>query len=295
MRALRIIRHRLVSIKTTEKITRAMKIVATAKLQGAEARYSMAKTYAQLLGKVIKDLVYRADPEGLPLLGGREQEKTLELLIVSSDRGLCGSFNSGLFRFVDRHIEEQSKKFEKIQLSVIGRKARDAYKNTAFPIRKKWVNYITGKGDYLRSIEIAEDFIDTFYQEGFDRLHIIYNSFVSRLSYKPAVLELIPLCAFAKIQRESFVEFKYEPEREKILQELLPWAVKSEVFRVFLESFASEQIARMTAMDNATRNAEEMIDLLTLTYNRARQESITTELMDIVNGAEALKRGGVGL
>lgn len=295
MRALRFIRRRLVSIKTTEKITRAMKIVATAKLQSAEARYFSAKTYADLLGKVIKDLVYRTDPEGLPLLGGREEEKVLEVLIVGSDRGLCGSFNSTLFRFVSKHIEEQSKKFEKIQVSVIGRKARDFFEKFGLPIRKRWIGYITGKGDYPRALEVAEDVLDTFNQEGFDRLHIIYNSFVSRLSFKPSVLELIPLSAFANVKRENFVEFKYEPEREKILQELLPWAVKSGIFRVFLESFASEQIARMTAMDNATRNAEEMIESLTLTYNRARQESITKELMDIVNGAEALKRGGVGL
>lgn len=285
----------MVSIRTTEKITRAMKIVATAKLQSAEARYSSARTYADLLGKVIRDLVYRTDPEGLPLIGGREEEKILEILIVGSDRGLCGSFNSSLFRFASKHIEEQSKKFEKIQVSVIGRKVWDLFRKSELPVRKKWVGCIRGKGDYPRSLEVAEDMLDTFYQEGFDRLHIIYNSFASRLSFKPSVLELIPLSAFASVKRENFVDFKYEPKREEILQELLPWAVKSGIFRVFLESFASEQIARMTAMDNATRSAEDMIESLTLTYNRARQESITKELMDIVNGAEALKRGGVGL
>jgi len=292
---LRVLRRRISSVRTTQKITRAMKIVAAAKLQSAEARFLSAKPYSELLAKAIRDIVYRTDPEGYPLLVGREGERVLEVLVVGSDRGLCGAFNSSLFRFAADHIKEQSKSFEEVRMSYIGRKAQNLFKREGWTERAGWVNCITGKGDHPRAVEVADDLLDAFWEGRFDRLHVVYNRFVGRMHYKPHVIELIPLSAFAGIGRESFVEFKFEPNRGEVLQSLLLWAVKSAVFSIFLESFAAEQSARMMAMDNATRNAEEMIDTLTLTYNRARQESITKELMDIVNGAEALKGGGAGL
>ncbi|HDH96560.1 MAG TPA: ATP synthase F1 subunit gamma [Proteobacteria bacterium] len=292
---LRALRRRLNSVKTTQKITRAMKIVAAAKLQSAETRLLSAKPYSELVAKAIRDIAYRTDPESYPLLAGRSDERVLEVLVVSADRGLCGAFNSSLLRFAEDYIEDHSKQFEKVQVSYIGRKAQSFFKRGKWTAREGWINYITGKDDYARAVEVADNILNAFYDRQFDRLHVVYNRFVSRMAHKPCAVELIPLSAFAGVERGSFVEFRFEPNRDEVLRSLLVQAVRSAVFDIFLESFAAEQSARMMAMDNATRNAEEMIDSLTLTYNRARQESITKELMDIVNGAEALKRGGVGL
>ena len=288
MANLRAIRKRISSVKSTQQITRAMKMVSAAKLRRAQEGINAARPYAKKMREVVTSVAGRAGAEAHPLLTSREAKK-LALLVVTSDRGLCGSFNSGLTRAVFKHIKEHRDEFEEITLFVVGRKGRDFFRRREIPIRKEYLG-VLGSVSRRHAETIANDLVAGFLSEEFDEVQIAFNEFRSAISQVVRFEKMFPIALESSGKTgEDDVDYLYEPSRGEILATLLPKYVQTQIFRFLLESVAGEHGARMTAMDSATNNSVEMISRLTLQMNRARQATITTELTEIVSGAEALK------
>jgi len=291
MANLRAIRKRISSVKSTQQITRAMKMVSAAKLRRAQEAIVAARPYARKMREVALSVASRVDSSAHPLLGSREV-KRLALLVITSDRGLCGSFNAGLTRYVQRYIVEQQATYEKIALFVVGRKGRDFFRRRGISIHKEYMGVLGTIGRW-HAETIASELLEGFVGGEFDEVRVIYNEFRSAISQVAQVERLLPLALKTSEEDQdtsaSGVEYLYEPDKVKILELLLPKYVETDIFRVLLESVAGEHGARMTAMDSATNNSVDMIARLTLQMNRARQATITTELTEIVSGAEALK------
>jgi F-type H+-transporting ATPase subunit gamma len=289
MANLRAIRKRIGSVKSTQQITKAMKMVSAAKLRRAQDAITAARPYARKMREVVGAVAGRAGADAHPLLTEREPRK-LALLLVTSDRGLCGSFNSGLTRAAYRYIQDHRDRFEEIVLFVVGRKGRDFFRRREIPIRKEYIG-VLGAVSRHHAETIGNDLMEGFLAEEFDEVRIVFNEFRSAISQVTRFEKLFPVALEAAegAAGGSDVDYLYEPGQKEILASLLPKYVETQVFRVLLESVAGEHGARMTAMDSATNNSVEMIARLTLQMNRARQASITTELTEIVSGAEALK------
>jgi len=248
-----------------------------------------ARPYARKMREVVQAVAERIDRSAHPVLAPREGKK-LALLIVTSDRGLCGSFNAGLTRQAFRFLAEQREKYEGITLFVVGRKGRDFFRRREVPIRKEYLG-VLGNIQRNHASTMAKDLIDGFLAGEFDEVQIVFNEFRSAISQVTRFEKLFPL-ALEKTEEEAEgagIDYLYEPGMKEILSDLLPRYVETQIFRVLLESVAGEHGARMTAMDSATNNSVDMIARLTLQMNRARQATITTELTEIVSGAEALK------
>jgi F-type H+-transporting ATPase subunit gamma len=289
--SLRDIRNRIGSVKSTRQITKAMKMVAAAKLRRAQDAILKTRPYAQLLDQTLTRIAARAASEEVvahPLLAPRVQ-RTAEVVVVTSDRGLAGGFNSNIARRAQRFLTENGDRFEKVTVSTIGKKGREFFRARKIEIRKDFTG-IHADLRYERAEAIATEYAERFLSGEVDAVFLAYNEFKSAISQKPVVVQLFPIMtAAADAGPVSGIDFKYEPNREALLQDLLPRHVATQVWRALLESAASEHGARMSAMESATKNAEEMISALTLQYNRARQAYVTKELMEIVSGAEALK------
>ncbi len=292
MPSLRDIRKRIRSVKSTQQITKAMKMVAAAKLRRAQDAILGARPYAVLLHQAIGEVAARAAADGgasHPLLMAREAPKRAELVLVTSDRGLAGAFNSNILRRGQRFLTENQDKYERIHVTTIGRKARDYCRIRKIPVRKDYAG-VHQQLSVAKAEEIAEEMGQRFVSGEVDQVFFCYNEFKSAITQKLTVQQLLPVeTPPAGANGASAIDFKYEPNREQMLAELLPRHLAIQVWRVLLESAASEHGARMTAMDSASRNARDLIARLTLQYNRARQAYITKELMEIVSGAEALK------
>lgn len=288
MANLRAIRKRISSVKSTQQITRAMKMVSAAKLRRAQDGIIAARPYARKMREVVTAVAGRAGSDAHPLLTAREAKK-LALLVVTSDRGLCGSFNSGLTRAVYRFLNEHRGAYEEITLFVVGRKGRDFFRRREIPIRKEYLG-VLGSVSRHYAETIANDLVGGFLAGEFDEVQIAFNEFRSAISQIFRFEKMFPIAleSSGKTGGDD-VDYLYEPSREEILATLLPKYVQTMIFRVLLESVAGEHGARMTAMDSATNNSVDMISRLTLKMNRARQATITTELTEIVSGAEALK------
>ena len=288
MANLRAIRKRISSVKSTQQITRAMKMVSAAKLRRAQDGINAARPYARKMREVVTAVAGRAGSDAHPLLTAREAKK-LALLVVTSDRGLCGSFNSGLTRAVHRFLNEHRGRYEEITLFVVGRKGRDFFRRREIPIRKELLG-VLGSVSRHHAESIANDLVGGFLAGEFDEVQIAFNEFRSAISQVVRFEKMFPIAleSSGKAGGDD-VDYLYEPSREEILATLLPKYVETMIFRILLESVAGEHGARMTAMDSATNNAVDMIARLTLQMNRARQATITTELTEIVSGAEALK------
>ena len=289
MANLRAIRKRIGSVKSTQQITKAMKMVSAAKLKRAQDAIVAARPYARNMREVVERLSRRAGPEAHPLLSSRERKK-LGLLVITSDRGLCGGFNSNLLRAANRFLQENRGRYEEIALSVVGRKARDFFRRRRVPLRKEYIN-ILGSLSYSHAERLAHDVVDGYLAGEWDEVVIAFNEFRSAISQNVRMDKLFPI-AFERAEGEApeaGIDYLYEPSQKEILATLLPKYVETQIFRMLLESVAGEHGARMTAMDSATNNAVDMISRLTLQMNRARQASITKELMEIIGGAEALK------
>ncbi len=288
MTILKDIRRRINAVKNTKQITRAMKMIAAAKLRKAQSRMIEMRPYADKMNAMIATLSGDGESHH-PLLVPRPR-KTVEVVVLTSDRGLCGAFNSNILKTAAKFINERKKEGFDVNVSVIGRKAFDYFKKRGLAMRKSWVG-LSGKIIYSDAQEIANDIIDSYINGTTDKVFFIYNEFKTVMTQKVAVVKLLPLTAVEELEETvwSLTSFIYEPSRQEILNELLPKNIEIQVFKAILESQASEEAARMTAMENATKNADEMIDKLTLQYNKARQAGITKELMDIVGGVEALK------
>ncbi|MFP2959093.1 ATP synthase F1 subunit gamma [Myxococcus sp. 1LA] len=294
MASLRDIRKRIRSVKNTRQITKAMKMVSAAKLRKAQDNILAARPYATMLDQIIADLAARAGDESLshPLLTARPV-KRVELVLLTSDRGLAGGFNSNVIRRANRFLYENTN-LESIRLSTVGRKGNDFFRNRGQNIRKDFGG-LYQRLNYRAAADVAEELVASYINGEVDAVHIVYNEFVTAISQTVKVAQLLPLQTLGAQDQAStgastaLVDFKYEPDRQAVLDRLVPQAVNIKLYRALLESVASEHGARMSAMENATSNASDMIGSLTLTYNRTRQAVITKELMEIVSGAEALK------
>jgi F-type H+-transporting ATPase subunit gamma len=287
--SLRDIRTRIGSVKSTRQITKAMKMVAAAKLRRAQDAILKTRPYAMLLEQTLSRVASRAAAEETvahPLLAPRVQ-RTAEVVVITSDRGLAGGFNSNIARRTQRFLTESSDRFERIELATVGRKGRDFFRARKLDVRKDFTGVNTDLR-YEKAEAIAAEYTQRYLAGEVDAVFLAYNEFKSAISQKPVVFQLLPI-ETEPAEAAAGIDFKYEPSREALLADLLPRHVAMQVWRALLESAASEHGARMSAMESATKNAEEMIGLLTLQYNRARQAYVTKELMEIVSGAEALK------
>jgi F-type H+-transporting ATPase subunit gamma len=293
MPSLKVIRTRIASVKSTQKITRAMKLVAAARLRRAQDAIIGARPYANALQEAVAEVALRAGAESHPLLDQRPVKK-IALVVLSSDRGLAGGFNANLFRGVHRFVAEQNAAPEppEVSIYVVGKKGRDFFRRRkSSPVAREFAG-AAGNVAEARAQEVALTILEVFQTAKVDAVYLIYNEFKSAIQQRVMVEPLLPLIAgklAAGAAAAGQIDFLYEPDKAQLLDALLPMYVQSQVYRALLESIASEFGARMTAMDSATGNAKEVIARLTLQYNRARQAAITKELMEIVSGAEALK------
>ena len=293
------LRVRIDSVKSTQKITSAMKMVAAAKLRRAQEQAEAARPFSDRMDRMMSSLSVGVSEggSGPELLVGNGKSDTHLILVMSSDRGLCGGFNTNIVREVVRRIERLLSEDKKVKLLCVGRKARDV-------LRRRYGDLILASFEdvgrrnlsYADALKIGEKVLDLFDQGEFDVCTVVYNKFQSAISQTVTAQQLIP---YGKSDKDNDLEgdtgsnssgsvYEFEPDENEILAELLPKNISVQIFRGLLESAASEHGARMTAMDNATRNAGEMIDGLTLTYNRTRQAVISSELIEIISGAEAL-------
>jgi len=286
MANLKAIKKRIVSVKNTSKITKAMKMVSAAKLRRAQENVVAARPYAKKLGEVLGRLTAILDADSSPLQQKREVKNAL-LVVVTSDRGLCGGFNTNLCKAAERFVREHKDEYPSLSVMTIGRKGYEYLKNR----QKIYKNQpgVFAKLSYQTAAFLAGEVIDGFLAEEYDEVFLIYNAFRSVMAQDITLERLLPVAPPAAEPTEELPPvYIYEPDKEALLKELLPKNVEVQIFRALLESNASEHGARMTAMDSATKNANEMIGKLTLQYNRARQAAITTELIEIISGAESL-------
>ncbi|VAX34266.1 ATP synthase gamma chain [hydrothermal vent metagenome] len=286
MATLRDIKRRITSIKSTSKITRAMKMVSASKLRRAQERMFALRPYSDKMREVLLSLAQPGEQDRHPLLKIRPR-KTVEVLILTSDKGLCGAFNTNVLKAGVSLVKDLENEGFETSISTLGRKAGDYFKRRNIPVRQAWTG-LSGKISYTSAQEIAVVLMDKYINETFDELYLIYNEFKSVASQKVTKLRLLPLGEVEHEEEDEMKDFLFEPSEAEIFNRLLPKSVEIQLYRTMLESRVSEEAARMTAMENATQSAEDMIDRLTLEYNKARQATITRELMDIVGGAEAI-------
>ena len=278
--------RRIQSVKGTQQITKAMKMVAASKLRRAQKAISGAKPWAETLSRVLADVAARTEFSH-PLLESHEGERTW-VVVVSSDKGLCGSFNTNIVRAVEKDLI--AGRWPEVELAVIGRKASDYFRS------RRW-NLVVDERETISTLtadagpRLGQQFIEAFTSGQVDSVWLVYNSFVNMIRQNLVVDRLLPIepPAAEDDGDGSQVDYLYEPDARTLLAELLPRHVETQVQRALLDSAAAEQAARMTSMDAATRNADDMIDALTLLYNRTRQAAITKELIEIVSGAQALE------
>jgi F-type H+-transporting ATPase subunit gamma len=292
MPSLKDLKNRIKSVKSTQKITKAMKMVAAAKLRRAREQAESARPYAEAMEGLLSSLAssINAGASAPPLLSGNGKSDTQLIVVATSDRGLCGAFNSSIVRAVRRRIRELQAQEVQVKLLFIGRKGFEQ-------LQTEFGSLVIGKEElpkkrinYTHADAIATQVISRFEKGEFDVCHIVYNTFKSAISQEVTFQQLIPLALPAVSNKSEGARpvYEYEPSEEEILADLLPKNLGVQVYRGLLENAASEQGARMTAMDNATRNAGDMIKKLNLKYNRTRQAAITKELIEIISGAEAV-------
>jgi F-type H+-transporting ATPase subunit gamma len=287
MATLRDIRRRIRSVQSTQKITRAMKLVAAAKFRRAQERIIAARPYAQRMDELLGNLVGRVGGDTHPLLVRRETGRK-RLVVITADKGLCGAFNSNILRHSLQFLREMPE--TDVTLVVVGRKARDFYRRRPWTVKSEMLGFFDRLA-YAHAQELSRELMDAYLAGDTDEVHLLYNEFRSAAVQTPTRKRLLPIEADAPSgEHGPAAEYVFEPSPEAILDSLLPRHVATQVYRALMESVAGELGARMTAMEAATKNAKEMIDLLSIQYNKARQDRITKELLDIVGGAEALKQ-----
>ena len=287
------LKNRISSVKSTRKITSAMKMVAASKLRRAQELAESSRVYADSLSFILSSLAGNTkNSSDLPeILTGRENSKISLLIINSSDRGLCGGFNSNLFRNAKKWISDQQGLGKSVKIMTVGKKASSFYKKTDLDIVASFEDLNSNDRQLQVSEEIKNKIIELFENNEIDEVSILFNKFVSAISQETTYQSLIPLSNDETSEEESETNnsvFEFEPDKNELLEYLVPRNFLTQIYRSVLESSASEHAARMTSMDNATRNAGDMIDRLTLTYNRTRQAFITKELIEIISGAEAV-------
>ncbi len=292
MASLKDIKRKVGAVQKTKQITRAMNMVAASKFKSAQLKMENFRPYAGKFMDVLNSLALRVEKMSHPLLAVRDPKK-IRVICMTSDRGLCGGFNTNLIKATERFMREKDKEGKEIALINVGRKGRDFFRKKVNVIAQK--TDVLSKFDMTLAVSIADEVITPFMKEEYDELYLIYNQFVNVSVQKPTVVRLFPLPSIgspdADVESDKRLDYVYEPSDEILLHKLLPMYVHVLVYRALLETSAGENGARMAAMDNATSNCEDLISSLTLKMNKARQAAITAELMDIVGGTEALSKG----
>jgi F-type H+-transporting ATPase subunit gamma len=290
MASLRDILRKIGAVKQTMRITRAMNMVAAAKLRSTQGRMESFEPYAGKFAEVLSHLTSRIDPDIHPLMVRKEQVSKVELLHFTADRGLCGSFNANTIHTAEKWIGEQQEQGKDYSLILVGRKGRAYFKKRDYSITASYTN-IYGTVDISFINQMTREFTERYLSDEVDEVYMIYTRFYSMAKQQPTLVKLLPIerpQTEEKTQKGA-AEYLCEPGAEELLVELLPKHISVQIFNAFLQNQVSEHAARMAAMDNATKNCGELIENLTLVYNKARQAAITAELMDIVGGAEAIK------
>lgn len=289
MPSLKDIKKRIGSVKNTQQITKAMKMVSAAKLRRAQDAAVAARPYAEKLQSVLANLAARESGDSHPLLSQRGKGRAL-LVLMTADRGLCGGFNANVSKAAERFVRDNEQGFEAIDLTIIGRKGKEFLKNRVGDNIKQVHENITSDATYQTAALIGQEVVNAYSEETYDAVFVLYNAFQSAITQVVTLEQVLPILP-KEVEEDAAdaIDYLYEPNRGEVLDQILPKMVEVQFFRALLESNASEQGARMSAMDSASRNASEMIGKLTLQYNRARQAAITKELMEIISGAESIK------
>jgi len=291
MATLRDIQNRIKAVQSTQKITKAMKMVAASKLRKVQTRMLDLRPYAEKMHDVLQSLASGADRESHPLLALRPR-KTVEVVVVTADRGLCGAFNTNILIAAQECIDGYTNDGFEVKISAVGKKANEYFKRRGVELMNSWTG-ISGAVTFTNAEDIANKVKENYTNEEADEVVVVYNAFKSMVAQTVTVAKLLPLAAIEEeteaAPAEGPADFIYEPSMEGIFEKLLPRNVDVQIYRALLESSAAEEAARMSAMENATQSCNDMVSSLTLQFNKARQASITGELMDIVGGVEALK------
>ncbi len=285
MATLRDIRRRIGSVRNTKQITRAMKVVAASRLRRSQDRILSARPYASQMMAMLESVAARLEQQQYPLLARRPERKIL-LVVVTADRGLCGAFNANLLRAAQSYIGDRGA--DNVSLITVGRKGRDFFRRRSVKITAEYVN-IFRELDFSHAKELASRIIELYTSESIDAVDFVYNEFKSMMVQNVKVERYLPIDPLTPPEGEYLADYIYEQPPAEILRILLPRYVEVEVFRALLESQAAEYAARMTAMDSATNNADELIETLRLKLNRLRQAGITKEIIEVVSGAQALE------
>ena len=286
------LKKRIKSVKSTQKITKAMKMVAAAKLRKAQENAEKGRPYSQKMQNIILNLTKSMnDPQNAPkLLIGTGKDKIYLCVVLTADRGLCGGFNSNICKLAKTNFKKILSEGKELKIITVGTKGLDQ-------IRREYGKYVIKKFSFKNKKQITfneaeiigKEIINLFIQNQFDKCILFYNNFKNVITQIPQAQQIIPAeNTSSKDKEENLTSYEFEPEEDEILEDLIPKNISTQVFKAFLENAASEQGSRMTAMDNATRNAGELVDKLTINYNRSRQASITKELIEIISGAESL-------
>ena len=290
MATLRDIKRKIDAVRKTSQITKAMNMVAAAKLRGAQQNMEKFHPYSVKFKEVIRRLASGAEDDGsFALLATPEQVKKIELVLVTADRGLCGSFNNNLIVTAERFIRTKRAEGMEVALTVVGRKGAEFFRRRKYDLRK-YMAGVLNRVSYDDAFALGQELIENFSTGAADEVYVIYSRFVSVVRQLPTLEKLLPIAPEKSEESGPKLDYLYEPSHEALLTELLPNYVYIQLLEFFYQTAVGEHAARMAAMENATSNAKELVRTLTLTYNKARQAGITKELMDIVGGVEALKK-----
>ncbi|AMK09846.1 F0F1 ATP synthase subunit gamma [Pseudodesulfovibrio indicus] len=290
MASLRDVQNQITGVKKTKQITKAMNMVASAKLRNAQERIERFRPYANKFYEMLGDLAAGADESVHPLLEVRDEVKTVGIMVATSDRGLCGAFNINIINTAKRLAKEKAAEGKAVKVWCIGKKARDAFRKLDYEVVRAEADAMTSF-DFTLAASVGNELIAGYINGDLDEVHVVFGEFLSMAKQPPVDLMVLPMAAQEEGEGESGSsgDYLYEPSVEGLLAELLPRFIKVQVYRGLLDTSASEHAARMAAMDNATKACDELSDTLTLLYNKTRQAAITGDLMDIVGGVEALK------
>lgn len=292
MASLRDISTKIGAVKKTKQITKAMNMVASAKLRGAQQRIERFRPYAEKFYAMLQELSAKADSSAHPLLEVREEIKTVGVVVMTSDRGLCGSFNAAMIREAVKVIKAKLAEGKQVRVYTVGKKGRDSLRKMGFEMATSYPDRMNNF-DFTLANELGVEIIEAYMAKQLDEVVLVYGDFVSVAKQIPEAQRLLPVAPETSAEAASTKcvaqEYIYEPDVVGLLAELLPRFIKVQVYKGLLSTSASEHAARMAAMDNATKACDDMVGALTLVFNKTRQAAITTELMDIVGGAEALK------
>jgi len=292
MATLRDMKRKIEAVKKTQQITRAMNMVAAAKLRTTQQKLDQFVPYATQLTEIMNRVAAGVEPEGFPLLMAHEEVVKVELISLTADRGLCGAFNTNLIAAADKFIQGKEQEGLEASVTQLGRKGRDFFRRRKRPLRTFHEGMLNDP-NYVDASALGQEVIDLFLTHEVDEVYVCYSEFINMVTQRPVVKKLLPIAPETmeeEGQEQEQLEYIFEPSREGVLNDLLPNYIKLQLLEAFFQTAVSEHAARMTAMDNAVKNCKEMVRDLTLIYNKARQAAITAELMDIVGGVEALKK-----